>query len=299
MSREGVWLATQRPKRVGADAASMGAVWLEAIRRRRSWLALAAVLAIVVLGSEGLTGAASAPRRSEVIVIDAGHGGADFGARGRRGVLEKTVVLQVARRIGRRLSDRGFRVVLTRDGDDFVSLTERTEIANRARGDLFLSIHANSAASAKVEGAETYFLSLDASDDEAMRVAMIENQVFRQVGTSPDDSYLVGSILGDLIRTEHLRVSSEVAAAVQRRLAELGASRGVKQAPFVVLVGVNMPAALVELGFLTHPAEERKLRQRKYQQNLADAISDAVMTYYQTRGPREEGLPPSKRGADR
>ncbi len=248
------------------------------VRGRAKWVALAAllVLAATVAVSSGF--ANTDPRH--VVVIDPGHGGVDFGARGEAGVLEKHVVLQVARRIGRQLARSGFRVVFTRDRDNFVSLPERTEIANRARGDLFLSIHANSAASAKVEGPETYFLSVEASDAEAMRVAMVENEVFRQEGTSPDDSYLVGSILGDLIRTEHLRVSSEIAAVVQRRLARSGAGRGVKQAPFVVLVGVNMPAALIELGFLTHPDEERRLGQRDVQYGLGDAVAGAVATYY-------------------
>lgn len=246
--------------------------------------ALVSVLLTLVLVGGASPGLAATARRATVVVIDPGHGGADFGASGEAGILEKDVVLRVSERLGRRLVERGFDVVFTRATDDFISLAERTEIANRARGDLFLSIHANSAASAKAEGLETYFLSVKASDAEAMRVALIENQVFRLEGTSPDDSYIVGSILGDLIRTEHLRISSEVAADIQRNLANLGVNRGVKQAPFVVLVGVNMPAALVELGFLTHPDEERRLGQRKHQAAMADAIAAAVAGNLETRG---------------
>ena len=278
MIEEGVkWTTRRRDVAVGKGA-SVSLLHRFAVRGRVKWVALAALLALAAAFAGVSSGLANT--EPPVVVIDAGHGGADFGARGRAGVLEKDVVLHVSRRIGAQLARAGFRVVLTRDRDEFVSLPERTEIANRARADLFLSIHANSAASAKVQGLETYFLSIEASDAEAMRVAMVENQVFRQVGTSPDDSYLVGSILGDLIRTEHLRVSGEIAAAVQRSLARSGVSRGVKQAPFVVLVGVNMPAALIELGFLTHPAEERRLGRRDVQHALADSIAGAVSTYY-------------------
>ncbi len=279
MTVEGVKWTTRRPE----VAVSKGAnVWLRPPfegRGRVTRVALAVLLALAVIVA-GVSSGLANTERPPVVVIDPGHGGADFGARGEAGVLEKDVVLQVARRIGAQLARSGFPVVFTRNRDEFVSLPDRTEIANRARGDLFLSIHANSAASSKVEGPETYFLSIEASDADAMRVAMVENNVFRQEGTSPDDSYLVGSILGDLIRTEHLRVSSEIAAAVQRRLARSGVSRGVKQAPFVVLVGVNMPAALIELGFLTHPGEERRLSQRDVQHGLGDAVAGAVATYY-------------------
>ena len=278
MIEEGATWTTRRPEVAVERGASVSFRHHLGVHGRAKWVALAAllVLAATVAVSSGF--ANTDPRH--VVVIDPGHGGVDFGARGEAGVLEKHVVLQVARRIGRQLARSGFRVVFTRERDNFVSLSERTEIANRARGELFLSIHANSAASAKVEGPETYFLSVEASDAEAMRVAMVENEVFRQEGTSPDDSYLVGSILGDLIRTEHLRVSSEIAAVVQRRLARSGAGRGVKQAPFVALGGVNMPAALIELGFLTHPDEERRLAQRDVQRGLGDAIAGAVATYY-------------------
>ena len=274
----GKW--TTRPADVAVGKGA-NVPWRHGVRvpGRVQWVVLAALLALAATVAGVSVGLANT-KRQPVVVIDPGHGGADFGARGEAGVLEKDVVLQVARRVGKQLARLGFRVVFTRHRDRFVSLPERTEIANRASGGLFLSIHANSAASAKVEGPETYFLSIEASDTEAMRVAMVENQVFRQVGTSPDDSYLVGSILGDLIRTEHLRVSGEIAAAIQRRLAPSGVSRGVKQAPFVVLVGVNMPAALIELGFLTHPAEERRLGQRDTQHALADSIAGAVATYY-------------------
>jgi N-acetylmuramoyl-L-alanine amidase len=215
--------------------------------------------------------------RFQRVVIDAGHGGADYGARGASGALEKDVVLDLSRRIGAELESRGVTVIYTRQEDRFVPLSERTELANRSRADLFLSIHANASPDRAARGAETYFLSLDASDDEARRVAMTENQVFDREEAVADSGDVVGAILGDLIRTEHLRASSEAAGAIQRELGGLsGPSRGVKQAPFVVLMGVNMPAALLELGFLTNPREERALRSAAHQKTVATAIADAL-----------------------
>ena len=226
--------------------------------------------------------AAASPTRAEApqpptVVIDPGHGGADLGARGPGGELEKDVALAVSRKVAALLKKRGARVLLTRSKDVFVPLAERTDLANRAHADLFVSIHANSAPDRAIVGTETYFLSLDASDDEAMRVAVAENDVFTQAGTADDGRDVVGAILGDLIRTEHLRESSELAASIQRRLAELpGPSRGVKQAPFVVLTGVNMPAALVEIGFVSNPKEAARLRQRDRQDAIAQALAAAI-----------------------
>jgi N-acetylmuramoyl-L-alanine amidase len=219
-----------------------------------------------------------------VVVVDAGHGGVDDGARGPAGSLEKDLVLEIARRVGRALEAGGARAVFTRESDAFVSLAERTEIANRARGDLFLSIHANSAPDRAASGSETYFLSPDASDEEALRTALAENAVFRQAGAADDSVDVVGGILGDLIRTEHMQGSSRAAAAIQHRLAALEVpSRGVKQAPFAVLSGVNMPAVLVEVGFLTNAAEEKRLRAAPAQQALARALADAVLSLSATR----------------
>ncbi len=223
----------------------------------------------------------------DVIVIDPGHGGPDYGARGATGLLEKYVVLQVAQRIGSSLEEHGIRVVYTREDDRFVALPERTELANRVNADLYLSIHANASDDHDAHGPETYFLSLEASDDEALRVALTENRVFDREEAVPDSSDVVGAILGDLIRTEHLRASSEVASAIQRELERLpGPGRGVKQAPFVVLMGVNMPAALLEIGFLTHPREERALRTPTHQNAIAGAVATAVASVRAERGDR-------------
>jgi len=212
------------------------------------------------------------------VVVDAGHGGVDLGARGVNGALEKDLTLAVARRVAAELRARHVPVVETRSKDVFIPLHERTAIANKAHAQMYVSIHANSAPEPEVFGSETYFLSVDASDAEAMRVALTENDVYQQEGTAADSQDVVGSIFGDLIRTEHLRESSELAAAIQRGLAKLpGGSRGVKQAPFVVLTGVNMPAALVEIGFVTNAAEVKRLGRRDVQGALAKAIAAALV----------------------
>ena len=239
-------------------------------------LARIAILSALVLAFAGAARAAN-DESALTVVIDPGHGGADLGARGPSGELEKDVALAVAKKVAALLKKGGAKVLLTRAKDVFVPLGERTDIANRAHADLFVSIHLNSAPDREINGSETYFLSLEASDAEAMRVAVTENDVFTQAGTADDGRDVVGAIFGDLIRTEHLRESSELAAAIQRRLADLpGNSRGVKQAPFVVLTGVNMPAALVEIGFVTNPGEASRLGQRDRQDAIARAVAQAI-----------------------
>ena len=173
---------------------------------------------------------------------------------------------------------------MTRRDDRFVPLEERTSIANDARGDLFVSIHANAADLVKARGIETYFLSLEASDDSARQVALRENQAFRDDegdGRSAGDPLV--AILGDLIATEHMKESDEFARLAQAELAALDAvpSRGVKQAPFVVLMGVQMPASLVELGFLTNPEDAIVLRDEERRAQLAAALARAVERFGQ------------------
>ncbi len=259
----------------------------------RLLIALGISIAIAVLIA--LAPGAFADDARPTVVIDPGHGGADLGARGASGALEKDVTLAVAKKVAALLRKQGIDVVLTRKTDVFVPLGERTEIANRSRAAMFVSIHANSAPQKAVSGIETYFLSLEASDDEAMRVAMTENEVFEQEGTADEAGDVVGAILGDLIRTEHLRESSELAATIQRRLMPLAPeSRGVKQAPFVVLTGVNMPAALVEIGFITNPTESKRMLQRDRQDALAKALAAAIgEAMVQNRASRLASGPPA------
>jgi N-acetylmuramoyl-L-alanine amidase len=237
----------------------------------------AAVCALSLASLPG--GSEPRPDRFDTVVIDAGHGGENHGARGAGGLLEKDLVLDVTLRLAKRLEARGIEVVLTRRDDRFVSLEERTSIANDARGDLFISIHANASRGREARGIETFFVSLEASDEAAQRIANLENQAFgasEGVAKIAQDPLL--GILGDLIATEHLVESQEFAGLVQSELAS-GRSRGVKQAPFVVLMGVQMPAALVEIGFLTNPADERELRSSRERDRLADAVTGAVVEF--------------------
>jgi N-acetylmuramoyl-L-alanine amidase len=218
--------------------------------------------------------------RFDCVVLDPGHGGDDHGASGANGLLEKDLVLDVTRRVATRLREGGLRVVTTRGEDRAVGLDERSRVANEARGDLFVSIHANAATSGRARGIETYFASLEASDDDAGRLAALENEAFGAAGLGPaEDGDPLAAILGDMMATEHLRDSQEFARLAQKRLAGGERSRGVKQAPFVVLMGVRMPAALVEVGFLTNLEEARTLTGEEQRERIAEALAEAVREF--------------------
>jgi len=250
---------------------------------RKSWGALAIVFGMIA--SSGLAGAPAPDKRPserfDTVVIDAGHGGEDEGATGAGGLVEKELVLDVGRRLAARLRERGLRVVMTRDGDRFVPLEERFAIANDARGDLFISIHANATKDAGVNGVETFFLSVDASDDEAHRVALLENRAFAAVAAIPEMGDPLSAIFGDLIASDYMNESNEFARLAQKHLAgdEANHSRGVKQAPFVVLQGVQMPSSLVEIGFITNPGESERLRSSRDRDQIAEALVAAVLEF--------------------
>jgi N-acetylmuramoyl-L-alanine amidase len=246
-----------------------------------AWRAGLAVGAALVAAAPAAGGASEAVDRFDVVVIDAGHGGEDRGARGLAGVLEKELVLDVAARVAGRLREAGLQVVMTREGDETVPLQERTAIANRARADLFVSIHANSAPASAARGVETYFCSLEASDDEARQVAARENLASGERPEDAPETDPLVAILGDLVNTEHLVESQEFARlALGELLSEGGGvSRGVKQAPFVVLMGVQMPAALVEIGFITNAREERALAAEAERDRIAAGIARAVREF--------------------
>jgi N-acetylmuramoyl-L-alanine amidase len=227
---------------------------------------------------------APAPRPGGwTIVLDAGHGGHDPGSIGPRGVREKDVTMAVVRQLAERLGrEKGVRVVLTRDGDEFVALGERTRIANREKADLFVSIHANSAENRTAEGFETYFLSA-AKTEDARRVARMENSAVRYENPSIDPESLgeLNFILWDLAQNEYLRESSTLAESVQeeinRRLALR--SRGVKQAGFFVLNGAFMPAILFEMAFISNPREESLLDDPSFQSRIAEGLSESLLAH--------------------
>lgn len=257
----------------------------------------AAVLAAALAAASGRPASAAmdgALDRFDTVVIDPGHGGDDEGARGADGVLEKDLVLDVARRLRAHLNRAGLQVLLTRERDVYVPLEDRTTIANEARGDLFLSIHANAAPARAARGVETFFLSLQASDDDARQLAARENAAFRDltVPAVASDDPLV-AILGDLAASELLQESGELARLAHQELASvLGApARGVKQAPFVVLMGLEMPAALVEIGFVTNPQEARVLADEGQRERLAAALARAVLEFGRRYDARRGNAP--------
>jgi N-acetylmuramoyl-L-alanine amidase len=245
----------------------------------------------------------SALDRFDTVVLDAGHGGDDEGARGAQGVVEKELVLDVARRLRTRLNAAGLQVLLTRERDVYVPLEDRTTIANEARGDLFISIHANAASARAARGIETYFLSLEASDDAARQVAARENAAFRDPTVPPvaGDDPLVG-ILGDLAASELMQESDEFARLAQQEISSLDGtpSRGVKQAPFVVLMGLEMPASLVEIGFITNPHDAKALASGERRDRIAQALARAILEFgrrYDAR--RGVGTPDAPAAPDR
>ena len=221
-----------------------------------------------------------------VVVLDPGHGGAHphEGAHGRRGLVEKEISLQVALRLKALLEAAGATVLLTRDDDRDVPLAARAQLANENAADLFLSIHCNSMATpaerAVTRGVETYFLSPDPTDAESKMLAELENGG-PDAAPLPRSNDPVSGILDDLALGEARNDSAVLAEVVHRALirATGAQSRGVRQAPFLVLAGAKMPAALVEIGFISHPQEGRLLGKEKYQQRIAVALAAAVREF--------------------
>ncbi len=211
-------------------------------------------------------------RKPIVLVIDPGHGGDDVGATGPGGRYEKDVTLALARRLRAAAVDAlSIQAYLTRDGDTEVPLDERAAIANNFNADIFVSLHANGSRVASATGTEVFFLSYTAVDDEARRVAMQEGAILEKAPTNDQD---VGLILWDMAQAAQLEASSKLAGSLHAEIAEatLSRSRGVKQAPFRVLVGASMPAALVEVGFITNPEEEKLLFTDAHQVRITNAL---------------------------
>jgi N-acetylmuramoyl-L-alanine amidase len=214
------------------------------------------------------------------IVIDAGHGGHDSGTLGVDGIEEKDVVLDVALRLGKLLHDRlGTEIIYTRSDDTFIPLETRTAIANKAQADLFLSIHANSSPEASARGVETYYLNFT-SDPTALDVAARENAVSDQSIHQLSD--LVKKIaLKDKI-AESREFASDVEGSLYAGLQKNNAGlkdRGVKKAPFVVLIGANMPSILVEISFVTNPKDAEQLRDPEYRERVAESLYKGVARY--------------------
>lgn len=222
--------------------------------------------------------AAALGLKIRTVVLDPGHGGRDQGASW-RGLKEKQVVLDIAKRAAPVIKKLlGCRVVLTRTGDTFVPLEARTAFANTHDADLFISIHVNAAPSHHLSGIETYFLNL-ASDERSMRVAALEN------ATTTRSISDLQVILNDLMLNSKINESNRLARAVHNGLLKkIRQSYGVrdlkvKQAPFYVLIGARMPSILIEVGFITHPTENRRLGDASYRQKLAEALAAGIAAY--------------------
>jgi N-acetylmuramoyl-L-alanine amidase len=214
------------------------------------------------------------------IVIDAGHGGHDTGTGGPGGLLEKDLVLDVAKRLGALVESRlGSEVVYTRSDDTFIPLETRTEIANQHKADLFLSIHANSSPARASSGVETYYLNFTSSKG-ALEVAAREN------ASSQKSVYELKDLLQKIALKDKLEESREFAEKIQTALFSLSArsnakarDRGVKKAPFVVLIGASMPSVLAEIGFVSNPKDESLMKRPDYRQKIAEALYKGLSQY--------------------
>jgi N-acetylmuramoyl-L-alanine amidase len=230
----------------------------------------------------------------KTVVIDPGHGGEEYGAIGPDGLSEKELTLTVARSLKSIVEQKlGLRVILTRETDALLSLDERTAIANNHKASLFVSIHANASRQKTAWGAETYFLSADASDDSSRKLAALENNPLGLPAESEGMTSDIKLILWDMAQTQYLEESKYLANLVQN---ELNRSldirdRGIKQAPFKVLMGAMMPAVLIEIGFISNPSEESKLKSTDYQTKIASALYRSILRFknvYEARRNRGE-----------
>ena len=232
------------------------------------------------------------------IVIDAGHGGHDTGTIGPTGLMEKDLCLDVALRLGKIIEQRlpGADVVYTRSDDTFIPLEDRTNIANQAKADLFISIHANSSRDHAARGIETYYLNLKGSA-EAMEVAAREN------ATAQGGVHDLQDLVLKIARTEKIDESKELAEDIQDSLSKRiqksnkpVKNRGVRKAPFVVLIGADMPSILTEISFLSNPADEQMLKKPEQRQKVAEGLYQGVVSYLESMNSVTMNLP-AKTGA--
>ncbi len=217
------------------------------------------------------------------IVIDAGHGGHDTGSIGPGGYLEKDLVLDVARRVGALIERQlGWEVIYTRSDDTFIPLEQRTAIANDKHADLFLSIHANSSDLRTVAGVETYYLNFTTSKS-ALDVAAREN------ATSEKTVFELQDLLQKIALRDKVDESREFASRIQTSLYAMSLKstahardRGVRKAPFVVLIGASMPSVLAEIGFISNPRDESMMRRPEYREKIAQALYKGLASYAST-----------------
>jgi N-acetylmuramoyl-L-alanine amidase len=219
------------------------------------------------------------PGGLRAIVIDAGHGGDDSGAKGGQGTLEKNITLGVARRLKASLEARlGVRVLLTRDGDQIVAPDQRAALANNNKADLFISLHANASLRPSASGAEVFYLSLEGYGEKAVRASQPSAAALPVLGGGSREIEITP---WELAQARYIDQSAAFARAIEGALRERVpmSPRALQQAPFRVLVGANMPAVLVELGFLTNPQQEHQLASDEHQNLLVQALADGIVRY--------------------
>jgi N-acetylmuramoyl-L-alanine amidase len=232
------------------------------------------------------------------IVIDPGHGGDETGAHGAKGTLEKTITLNVARRLKAALETKlGARVLLTRDGDQTVGLDQRAALANNNKAELFLSLHVNASLRRTASGAEVFYLSLDRADEEARRVAESEGVAMPVFGGGTRE---IDVILWEMAQARHIEQSAGLARAIERslRTSVPMSPRAIQQAPFRVLVGANMPAVLVEMGYITNGEQEGQLGGESLQARLVAALADAIGRFFAGDVPPPPATAPAPAGAE-
>jgi N-acetylmuramoyl-L-alanine amidase len=214
------------------------------------------------------------------VVIDAGHGGSDTGTIGPTGYAEKELSLDVARRLKTLIeTELGAEVILTRNEDVFVGLEARTEIANQNQADLFISIHANSSKVSSARGVETFYLNYPPPSREALELASREN------ASSSASIHELQDIIKKIMMNDKASESRELAGHIQKAMAsrkDAGPDRGVKEAPFVVLIGAHMPSILAEIGFISNPQEERSAKTPAYRQQIAESLLKGIRSYAET-----------------
>ncbi|MGH9320169.1 MAG: N-acetylmuramoyl-L-alanine amidase [Vicinamibacteria bacterium] len=237
------------------------------------------------------------PTRLRIVALDPGHGGAEVGAEGKDGLIEKDLVLSIARRLRELLQERlGLRVILTRDGDRNLALDERTAVANNNKADLFISIHADASPSRDARGSSVYFLSYSSSDAESA----VTPAGGRTSGLSGGAG--LDFILWDMAQASHLSQSSRLAEIFQEELLTATSldlvNRGIKQNTFRVLKGATMPAVLVEVGFISNPEEEELLKSQAHQEKLAEALYRGVVRFKEVYEyqPQADGASAGRRG---
>lgn len=234
--------------------------------------------------------ASPAVLRPVTVAIDPGHGGEDPGAIGNRGTREKDIVLAIARNLARRIdAERGMQAVLVRDGDYYVGLRERMRRARERRADLFVSIHADAFRDARVHGASVYVLSQRGASSEAARWLAERENAADLIGgvTLQDKDDLLRSVLLDLSQTAAIEASIAVAERVLRELGRLGKvhRRAVQYAGFAVLKSPDIPSILVETAFISNPSEEARLRDGRYQDQVAQALLAGIRAYFRDNPP--------------